>query len=278
MPKPRALPIVRSSRGKARLLGRAPEVLLQSVLLLLALAATAHGEDWTIVSANSEPGRASVVHRHVVLESAANKQIAADLAIFSMKSCTLRVIQNENGAAALGDMMKAEQCLAGVNGGYFNDEFAPIGLRIVNGQMIAPLQRAQLITGVLVASSRGVQIVRAREFSQHQKIVAAIQCGPFLVDGSRRVPGLNALQRARRTFAATGPNGRALLAICSEISLADLATVLATTPIAGDSKIERALNFDGGSSSAFWFARENGSVFSIPERKPVRDFVALAPK
>jgi exopolysaccharide biosynthesis protein len=278
VPKPRALPIVRSSRRKARPLGRAPEFLLRLALLLFALAAAAHGEDWTIVSANSEPGRAGVFHRHIVLENAATAQIAVDLAIFSTKSCTLRVIQNENGAASLGDMMRQEECLAGVNGGYFNDEFAPIGLRIVNGQMIAPLQRARLITGVLVASSRGLQIVRAREFSQHQKILAAIQCGPFLVDGSRRVPGLNALQRARRTFAATGTNGRALLAVCSEISLADLATVLATTPIAGDLKIERALNFDGGSSSAFWFARENGSVFSIPERKPVRDFVALVPK
>ena len=278
MPRPRALRILRSPRGKARLLGRSREFLFGSALLLFALAATAHGEDWTIVSANSEPGRAGVSHRHIVLENAATRQIAVDLAIFSTKSCSLRVIQNENGAAALGDMMRQEGCLASVNGGYFNDKFAPIGLRIVNGQMIASLQRARLITGVLVASSRGVQIVRTREFSQHQKILAAIQCGPFLVDGSRRVPGLNALQRARRTFAATGTNGRALLGFCSEISLADLATVLATTPIAGDSKIERALNFDGGSSSAFWFARENGSAFSIPERKPVRDFVALVPK
>jgi hypothetical protein len=277
VPEPRASLIVRSGSARARLLERSREFLFGPALLLFALAATAHGEDWTIVSANSETGRAGVFHRHILLENAATGQIAVDLAIFSTKSCTLRVIQNENGAA-LGDVMRQEQCPAGVNGGYFNDEFAPIGLRIVNGQIIAPLQRARLITGVLVASSRGVQIVRAREFSQHQKIVAAIQCGPFLVDGSRRVPGLNALQRARRTFAATGPNGHALLGFCSGISLADLATVLATTPIAGDLKIERALNFDGGSSSAFWFARENGSVFSIPERKPVRDFVALVPK
>ena len=278
MLKPRASFIVCSGSARARLLGRSREFLFGWALLLFALAATAHGEDWTIVSANSEPGRAGVFHRHILLENAATGQIAVDLAIFSTKSCTLRVIQNENGAAALGDMMRQEGCPAGVNGGYFDDKFAPIGLRIVNGQVIARLQRARLITGVLVASSRGVQIVRAREFSQHQKIVAAIQCGPFLVDGSGRVPGLNALQRARRTFAATGPSGRALLGFCSGISLADLATVLATTPIAGDLKIERALNFDGGSSSAFWFARENDSVFSIPERKPVRDFVALVPK
>jgi hypothetical protein len=57
-----------------------------------------------------------------------------------------------------------------------------------------------------------------------------------------------------------------------------LAKILATTQFAGDSKIERALNLDGGSSSAFWFARENGSAFSIPEQKTVRDFVAIVPR
>jgi hypothetical protein len=35
------------------------------------------------------------------------------------------------------------------------------------------------------------------------------------------------------------------------------------------------MNLDGGSSSAFWFARENGSVFSISGQKPVRDFVGV---
>src|SRR2546430_1179865 len=98
------------------------------------------------------------------------------------------------------------------------------------------------------------------------------------VDASQRVRGLNDSQRARRTFAATATHDRALLGVCPEVSLADLATILATTRIAGDSRIERAMNLDGGSSSAFWFARENGSAFSIPAQKPVRDFVAVAPK
>ena len=161
----------------------------------------------------------------------------------------------------LASMMKREKYVCGVNGGYFDEQFKPIGLRIVNSQMLTPLKRARLITGVLLASSRGVQIVRAREFSQHQKIEAAIQCGPFLVDRSQRVGGLNNSQQARRTFAATATNERALLGVCSEVSLADLAAILATTPIAADLKIQRALNLDGGSSSAFWFARENGSDF-----------------
>ncbi|HEU5312427.1 MAG TPA: hypothetical protein VFU08_01290, partial [Candidatus Udaeobacter sp.] len=107
----------------------------------LALAAAAHA-DWTILSSASEPGRDGVVHRHVVLEKAAGRgRITMDLAIFSTKSCTLRVLQNE-GTDSLVETMRIETCLAGVNGGYFDEKFAPIGLRIVNGQTIAPLQRA----------------------------------------------------------------------------------------------------------------------------------------
>jgi len=246
-------------------------------LFFLAAAATAHAE-WTIASAESEAGSAGVTHRHVLLENAADgSHVTFELAIFSAKSCALRIIDNPEGER-LASMMKREKYACGVNGGYFDEQFKPIGLRIVNSQMLTPLKRARLITGVLFASPRGVQIVRAREFSQRQKIEAAIQCGPFLVDRSQRVGGLNNLQHARRTFAATETNERALLGFCSEVSLADLANILATTPIAADVKIQRAINLDGGSSSAFWFARENGSVFSIPEQKPVRDFVGVLPK
>jgi hypothetical protein len=129
-----------------------------------------------------------------------------------------------------------------------------------------------------MASPRGVQIVRSHEFSRPQKVGAAIQCGPFLVDASQRVRGLNDSQRARRTFAATATHECALLGVSSVVSLADLAQILATTPIDPNSKITRALNLDGGSSSAFWFLREDGSASSIPGQKPVRDFVGVVTK
>jgi Phosphodiester glycosidase len=244
----------------------------------LALAATAHGA-WAILSSTSELGRGGLVHRHVVLENGARtERVTIDVAVLATKSCSLRVLQNEGGADSLSEVMRQEKCLAGVNGGYFDEKFAPIGLRIVNGQTIAPLQRARLITGVLVASSRGVQIVRSREFSRRPGIIAAIQCGPFIVDRGESIRGLNDSHLARRTFAATTTDSRALLGVCSQVSLAELSKILATTSVVADLKIDRALNLDGGSSSGFWFARENGGPFSISEQKPVRDFVGVVPK
>jgi uncharacterized protein YigE (DUF2233 family) len=173
--------------------------------------------------------------------------------------------------------MQRAKCLAGVNGGYFDPDYTPIGLLIVDGKTIAPLQRARLLTGVLTASSRGIQIARIGEFSRRRTLDAAVECGPMIVDLGRRVAGLEATRAARRTFAAVGSGDRAALGFCSDVTLADLSKIL-TAQFASDFKIQRALNLDGGSSSGFWFKRQNGSTFSVPEQKTVRDFVAVVPR
>jgi Predicted periplasmic protein (DUF2233). len=250
---------------------------LRTIVLLFTVAATAQAE-WKIVSTESEPGRGGIEHRHMILEdAAAGQRVTLDAAVFSAKSTALRVIDNPDGQS-LAAVMKREKYVCGVNGGYFDTEFNPIGLRVADGTTFSPLRRARLITGILVQSDRSIDVIRVSEFSGTKKTVAAIQSGPFLIEGNKRIRGLNDSQLARRTFAGIATNDRALLGFCSDVSLAELANILATAPIVSDSKIRRAMNLDGGSSSAFWFTREDGSAFSIAGRKPVRDFVAVAPK
>jgi exopolysaccharide biosynthesis protein len=250
---------------------------VRTALLFLAIVTTARAE-WKIVSAESEPGRGGIEHRQVIVEdTAAGQHVTLDVAVFSAKSTGLRVIDNPDGQS-LAAVMKREKNVCGVNGGYFDPDFKPIGLRVADGTTFSPSRRARLITGILLQSDRGIDVVRVSEFSRTKKLSAAIQSGPFLVEGNKRIRGLNDSQLARRTFAGTATNDRAFLGVCSGVSLAELANILATTPIAADSKTRRAMNLDGGSSSAFWFAREDGSAFSISGRKPVRDFVAVVPK
>jgi hypothetical protein len=245
---------------------------LSAAFLFLALA-TVGPAQWIEKNSrdeNSFDGR--VVHRHIDLaEFETNNRAMVDLALFSSKSCTLRVIDNEDGVN-LSDAMRRTNCIAGINGGYFDPNFAPLGLRIIDGKVTSRLTRGRLMSGVL-ASDNAIHIFRVAEFSLRQKPNAAIECGPFLVDLAKPVRGLEVIRAARRTFAATGSGDRAALGFCSDVTLADLASILATS--LGDFKIQRALNLDGGSSSAFWFRRDDGSAFSIPEEKTVRDFVGI---
>ena len=250
---------------------------LRTLVLLFAVTSAAEAE-WKILSTDSEPGQAAIEHRHLIVEDAfADRRVAVDVAVFSAKSTALRVIDNPEGES-LSAIMKREKCACAVNGGYFDPEFKPIGLRINDGRTFSPLRRARMITGILMQSDRGIDVIRVGEFSHAKKISAAIQSGPFLVEASKHVRGLNDSQRARRTFAGIADTDRALLGICSDVSLAELAKILATAPVAEKSKIRRAINLDGGSSSAFWFAREDGNAFSIAGQKPVRDFVGVVPK
>ena len=250
-----------------------------AALVLLVAAATTGQAAWTITSAQLESTPGGVQHRHSVLTNLETSTHAViDLALFSTKSCTLRVIDQATAPRReLAYVMERENCLAGVNGGYFDSDYAPIGLLIVGGGTITPLRQARLLTGVLTASSRGVRIIRIREFLGQPKPNAALQCGPLLVDLGRPVRGLEEMREARRTFAAVAKSDRAALGLCSEISLARLAEILGSIQLADDFKISRALNLDGGSSSGFWFARDK-VAFSVPEQKTVRDFVAIVPK
>ena len=248
-------------------------------LLLVFFACAVHGQ-WAQISSQSEssPVR-GLEHRYIVVEdSNSGERASLELAVFSTKSCRLRIVdQSSDPRLDLEDVMARGNFLAAVNGGYFDPEYRPIGLLIVDGTMITPLQKARLLSGVLSASPKKVQISRVAEFSLSQKPDTAVESGPMIVDLSKSVRGLESTKGARRTFAALGAGDKAALGFCSDVTLADLSNILAMVAIP-DFKIQRALNLDGGSSSAFWFKRANGSAFSIAEQKPVRDFVAVVAK
>jgi uncharacterized protein YigE (DUF2233 family) len=234
--------------------------------------------DWTVAAAEKErAGGGRVERRHILLTESDGDEATVELALFSTKSATLRVIDNPTGQLDLSAAMEREHCLAGVNGGYFDPADKPVGLLISDGKTIAPLRKARLLSGIAVVSEGRVQLLRVAEYSSKQKAVAALQCGPFLVDRAQPVTGLDDTRSARRTFIAICGSDRALLGFCSSVTLAQLAKILAKPGLAPDLKLQRALNLDGGSSSAFWFAGDRGP-FSIPEQKTVRDFVGIVLK
>lgn len=246
-------------------------------VLVLFLAGSARA-DWTVTSSQTERGATpGAEHRHIVTtDSETGERATLDLALFSPKSATLRVIDNPISENDLATLMPRENCLAGVNGGYFDPENKPVGLLICDGRVVAPLRKARLLSGVMIVSNGRIQLLRVAEYSSKRKATAALQCGPFLMDRGQPVGGLNDTRPARRTFIVTGPD-RAAIGSCSAVTLAQLGTILATPEIAPDIKAQRALNLDGGSSSAFWFAGEHGP-FSISEQKTVRNFVAVVAK
>src|SRR5204863_10030922 len=105
--------------------------------------------------------------------------------------------------------MRRENCLAGVNGGYFDSDDRLVGLLISGGKIVAPLRKARLLSGVMEVWDGRIQLLRVAEYSAKRTATAALQCGPFLVDRGRPVPSLNNTRPARRPFIATSGFDRA---------------------------------------------------------------------
>jgi len=244
--------------------------------LLLAVA-SGFGQ-WIEKSSSAETSASpALVHRHIEVENSSGDTAQLDLALVvsGKPDLSLRLIDNPGGSLDLAEAMNRNECVAGVNGGYFDLDFLPMGLRISGGKIVRPMRRARLLTGILASGPGYMKILRINEYSPRAKINVAVQCGPLLVDAGHPVKGLERTRLARRTFAVVG-NRTFGLGVSSDVTLADAAEILSTVRLGENGKAVRAMNLDGGSSTAFWFKRANGSVISQSELKTVRDFVGIA--
>ena len=143
---------------------------------------------------------------------------------------TVAALRHETGAAAA------------FNGGFFDTEWRPLGLRIAAGKTLVGL-RPRVDWGVLAVRAGRAQIVHSREFKADPRIEQAIQVGPRLVvagQALRLKP-----QLARRTAVALDREGRSLTVIVTRAAAAAQALADLLARLGFDS----ALMLDGGPSS-----------------------------
>lgn len=195
---------------------------------------------------------------------------------FNPKTHAFAVMDNPDGAFDLGSAAAKRGALAGVNGGYFHPDRTPLGLVIRQGAEIHPIERAKLLSGVVSVTSTAITIQRPSAFKPSAAVREALQAGPFLVDGGKAINGLDATRSAARTVVFLDANGRAGFLIAKSATLAEMAAILATPAVFPEGKIVRALNLDGGSSTALWVRGE--PPFYAREWKGVRNYLAIVPR
>ena len=235
--------------------------------------AIAAQEAWRLEASEALPSRSpAVTHRLLTVQS--DRALEMHLVRFDRSRAKLRVLDLAPGTTVAG-AVRANDGLAGVNGGYFKVDRAPLGLVVSQGVQLHPWEKSKILSGVLTVTPRGASLLRSTEFKPGPGVREALQAGPFLVDHGKPVAGLNAARRAERTVLLADSQGVAALLTIAPASLAELGQLLAVPGLLGGLKIDRALNLDGGSSTALWVAAE--PPFSRPEWKPVRNAVAILP-
>ncbi|MEO8205222.1 MAG: phosphodiester glycosidase family protein [Chthoniobacterales bacterium] len=199
--------------------------------------------------------------------------------IFDERNYDFRVVDNASKQTSLLSAMEGTGASAGINGGYFHEDFNPVGLLVADGQRIHDFQTAKLLSGVFWVQGNGkAEILNSQAFASHErKPLQAIQCGPNLVREGKVSVGLNATRPARRSIIATDGHGKWILLTLSTGTLADAGEILAVLGLFDGITVEAALNFDGGSSTALWVKR-TPKAFYLPGYANVRNYLGVYPK
>jgi uncharacterized protein YigE (DUF2233 family) len=209
------------------------------------------------------------------------RSIELQFVLFDSRSYSLQVIdqpEDWSGGGKITACMRSANAVAGVNGGFFTPQFTPMGLMIANGRKTGAWQQNKLLSGAVVIHQQP-QLLWNAEVHGTNNATHLLQAGPRLVDGGRPVPHLERRKQTTRTFIANDGDHRWIIGLARDTSLGELAEVLASPSTFSDAfHIHRALNLDGGHSSALYYRTTDGHEHSSPGWSTVRNYLAIVPR
>lgn len=244
---------------------RAPFLLPLSLLTLLPASGGQHRHFELSVGPG---GRAATVHAYV---------FSSDHEAFQVIDQAAPVPQPH---LTLGDACLAANATAGVNGGPFDSRDQPLGLLIAGGKHSgAPALGGSLTSGVIWSDGKKNGMARAAAFDfSIAGISQLLQAGPFLMEDSKPVAGLEVARFSRRTIVLTDGGSQWAIAFIPSATLHGLADTLARPGAFPPFQPKMVLNLDGGGSCGFWVDRENGQSFYLREISKVQNFLVVVRK
>lgn len=138
------------------------------------------------------------------------------------------------------------QALIAINGGFFDKNFQPLGLRIGHSKSLSTLKPISW-WGVFQIRQNTASISSAKNFSSYNTTFA-VQSGPrLLIDG--KIPSLKP-GHAERTALGITRDGRVIMVVTEHtpMTTTDLARLMKSSPL----NCKQAINMDGGSSSQMY--------------------------
>ncbi|KTD12124.1 phosphodiester glycosidase family protein [Legionella jamestowniensis] len=146
--------------------------------------------------------------------------------------------------ASVNEYAQHTQALLTINGGFFDSNYKPLGLRIHNKRQKSPLKQISW-WGIFYIRNQKPYLTSAYQFRPNNQIDFAIQSGPRLLINSR-IPPLKP-GRAERSALGITHDDRVIILVTDNLPLSttELAQLMKAPPL----NCQNALNLDGGSSS-----------------------------
>lgn len=176
------------------------------------------------------------------------------------------------GRLAVKDLAQKAQALAAVNGGFFQPDYRPLGLMIVDGKEVNPLRSADW--GIFLIQDNLPRIIHTREYVSNGKISQALQVGPRLVVNGRELRMKK--QMAKRSAVGVTTRDKVILLNTNDTDVyaQDLARIFYLPESEGGLECRDALTLDGG-PSAQMYVEYKSLKLDIPGRWGVPNAIGV---
>ncbi|WP_028388400.1 phosphodiester glycosidase family protein [Legionella fairfieldensis] len=146
--------------------------------------------------------------------------------------------------ASVDEYAQYSKALIAINGGFFDNNYKPLGLRIYNKRQHNPSKNISW-WGIFYIKNNKAYLTNVNQYNYEKQIDFAIQSGPRLLINNR-IPPLKP-GRAERSALGITRDGRVIILVTDNMpmSTTELAQLMKASPLG----CENALNLDGGSSS-----------------------------
>lgn len=175
-------------------------------------------------------------------------------------------------SATVHQLAHQNLALIGLNGGFFDEQYRPLGLRISQYQRLNPAKPISW-WGVFYIVGQKAFVSNLRHYPAASSINFAIQSGPRLIVHGK-IPRLKAGYAERSALGITA-HGNVVILVTENAPLTttDLAHLMRSSPL----NCIDALNLDGGSSSQLYTRIASFYINSLHEA-PVSDAILVKSK
>lgn len=174
--------------------------------------------------------------------------------------------------ASADQFAEHSKALIGVNGGFFDQNFRPLGLRINRYKITNPLKKISW-WGIFYIKNNQAYISSMNQFNYNHDIEFAIQSGPRLLI-NETIPSLKPGMAERSALGITA-EGKIIILVTNNMALTtrQLAKIMKAPPL---SCID-AINLDGGSSSQL-YAHIQSFILNVHSFSNVSDAIIVKRK
>lgn len=150
-------------------------------------------------------------------------------------------------SASVSTFARRNHALIAINGGFFDENYRPLGLRINQQQLYNPLKQISW-WGVFYIKNQKASLIGPRQYTNKQQPDFAIQSGPRLIINGK-IPSLRP-GYAERSALGIDADGKVIMLVTENTPMTT--TILAKLMQASPLDCHNALNLDGGSSSQLY--------------------------